>query len=96
MPLFTRFRQAFGEQRLLDEAPGHLVTPDEADDAISIISVSLLFIWNCHVLCASGRDAFFTSHDEYGWYASHDESVVQSVRVHLAKASITVTDTKPG
>jgi hypothetical protein len=47
LPLFTRFRQAFGEQRPLNEAPGHLVTPDEADDAVSIISISLLFIWNC-------------------------------------------------
>src|SRR5260221_242453 len=69
MPLFTRFREAFGEKRLLIEAPGHVLTADEADDAVSIISVSMLFFWNCHILSASGRDAIFVSHDEYGWFA---------------------------
>jgi hypothetical protein len=47
MPLFTRFREAFGEKRPLIETPGHLLTPEEADDAISIIAVSLLFLWSC-------------------------------------------------
>ena len=64
MPLFSRFRQALGEHRPLIEAPGHLLTPDEADDAISILIVSLQFVWNCHVLTASGRDVIFVSHDD--------------------------------
>jgi hypothetical protein len=38
MPLFTRFREAFGEKRPLIEAPGHLLTPGEADDAVSPVS----------------------------------------------------------
>ena len=75
MPLFTRFREAFGERRPLIEAPGCLLTPDEIDDAISIMSVSLLFMWDCHVLCGSGRDAVFTSHDEFGWLASRDPAI---------------------
>jgi hypothetical protein len=53
MPLFSRFRQALGEHRPLIEAPGHLVTPDEIEDAVSILTVSLLFFWNCHLLTAS-------------------------------------------
>ena len=66
MPVFTRFREAFGEKRPLIDAPGHLLTPEEADHAISIMSVSLLFMWDCHELSGSGRDAVFTSHDEFG------------------------------
>ncbi|MCE9544271.1 MAG: hypothetical protein K8T25_01915 [Planctomycetia bacterium] len=80
MPLFTRFRQAVGERRPLIEAPGHLLTPDENDDGISILTISLEFIWDCHVLTASGRDAIFVSHDEWGWFASREESVAESVR----------------
>ena len=80
MPLFTRFREAFGERRPLIEAPGHLLTPEEADDAISIISVSLLFIWDCHVLSGSGRDAVYVSHDEFGWFASRDLATVAAAR----------------
>jgi hypothetical protein len=79
MPLFTRFRQAFGEVRPLIEAPGHLLNPSELDDAVSIFIVSFAFLWNCHLLTSSGRDAVFISHDEYGWFASRDESVAQSV-----------------
>ena len=36
LPLFTRFREALGERRPLIEAPGHIVTPTDTDDAISI------------------------------------------------------------
>src|SRR5215472_4657151 len=46
MPLFTRFREALGEKRPLIEAPGHLVTASDADDAVSIIATSLLFVWD--------------------------------------------------
>ena len=83
MPLFTRFREAFGEKRPLIEAPGHLLTPEEADDAISIISVSLLFMWNCHVLSESGH-AVFTSHDEFGWFATRDLAVAATVREKIS------------
>jgi len=83
MPLFTRFRQACGELRPLIEVPGHLLTPAEADDAISIIGLSLLFVWNCHILSASGRDAVFVSHDEFGCFASRDVGIAESVRKRL-------------
>jgi hypothetical protein len=80
MPLFTRFRKGLGEDRPLIEAPGHLMTPDESDDAISMITVALLFSWNCHLLSASGRDAAFVSHDDWGWFASRETSRTHSVR----------------
>lgn len=86
MPLFTRFRQACGEERPLIEVPGHLLVPEEKNDAVSIISMSLLFIWNCYVLSASGRNAVFISHDEFGWFASRDALVAQSVGKRLEEA----------
>lgn len=75
MPLFTRFRQGLGETRPLIETPGHLVFADESDDAISIIATSLLFIWDCYGISSSGRNAFYVSHDEVGFFASRDASV---------------------
>ena len=78
MPLFTRFREAFGEKRPLIDAPGHVLTSEEGDDALSIMSVSLLFMWDCHVLSNSGRDAVYTSHDEFGWFASRDRAVAET------------------
>jgi hypothetical protein len=69
MPLFDRFRQAFGERRPLIEALGHIIQASERDDAVSILVISVLYLWNCHVLSADGDQALFVSHDEYGWFA---------------------------
>jgi hypothetical protein len=96
MPLFMRFRQAIGESRRLIDAPGHLLTPEESDDAVSILVVSLQFVWNCHILTSSGRDAVFVSHDEFGWFASRDESVAESVRQKIEEIWRETVDTKAG
>ena len=88
MPLFMRFREAFGEHRPLIEAPSHLVSVDEIEDGMSILIVSMLFYWDCHVLTASRRDAVFVSHDEIGWFGSRDLSVAQSVSAALKEAGI--------
>ena len=85
LPLFTRFREALGEHRPLIEAPGHLLTPDESEDSVSILVVSLQFVWDCHILTASGRDAVFVSHDEVGWFATRDESIAKIVRQKMAE-----------
>jgi hypothetical protein len=87
MPLFTRFRQALGEERALIEAPGHLVATSDSDDAISIIATSLLFIWDCYGISSSGRDAFYISHDEFCFFASRDSSVAARVAEQLATLS---------
>ncbi len=94
MPLFNRFREAFGERRPLIVAPGHILSLEEKEDAISIISVSLIFMWNCHILSATGRDAVFTSHDEFGWFASRDAAVAKSVEKRLREAIGQKTDMK--
>lgn len=84
MPLFTRFRQALGESRSLIEAPGHVVSASDSDDAVSVIATSLLFIWDCYGISASGRDALYISHDEFCYFASRDPSVAARVTKQLA------------
>lgn len=79
LPLFTRFREALGEHRPLIEAPGHVVTPSETDDAVSIVATSLLFFWDCYGISSTGRDAFYISHDELCYFASRDASVAERV-----------------
>jgi hypothetical protein len=86
LPLFSRFREALGEQRPLIESPGHLITGNEYEDAVSIIAVSLLFFWDCHGLAGSGRDAFKISHDEYCWFASRDGEVAAQIQEKVYKS----------
>ncbi len=75
LPLLTRFREALGEHRSLIEAPGHIITASDKDDAISIVITALLFIWDCYGISSSGRDVFYFSHDEYCYFASRDAAV---------------------
>ena len=84
MPLFTRFREALGEHRPLIEAPGHIATASDTDDAVSIIATSLLFIWDCYGISSTGRDAFYLLHDEYCYFASRDASVAERVTSEFA------------
>jgi hypothetical protein len=91
MPLFTRFHESLGERRPLVEAPGHLVTRSETDDAVSIISTALLFIWDCYGISSSGRDAFYFSHDEYCYFASRDADVAAAVQKVEASSADTAT-----
>jgi hypothetical protein len=79
LPLFTRFREAFGEQRSLCDAPGHLVTASDSDDSVSIIATSLLFLWDCYGITASGDSAFHVSHDEYCWFATRERDLAAKV-----------------
>jgi|SRR6185369_9081101 len=84
LPLFTRFREALGERRPLLEAPGHVVTRADEDDAISIVALSLLFLWDCYGISSTGRDAFYISHDEHCDFASRDAAVAERVTAELA------------
>jgi hypothetical protein len=79
LPLFTRFREALGEDRPLIEAPACIATPADSEDAVSVVVTSLLFIWDCYGISSTGRDAFYISHDEYCCFASRDVSVTQRV-----------------
>jgi hypothetical protein len=72
LPLFYRLRSALGEKRPLIEAPGHVLTPDDADDAVSLLSTCLFFIWGAHLIHASGRDAIHIDHHDRGWFGSED------------------------
>ena len=69
MPLFSRFREGCGDRRPLIEAPGKAVSAHDRGDATSLLVLSILYLWNCHVLSSSGDHAIFISHDQYGWVA---------------------------
>lgn len=76
MPLFTKWRAAFGESRELIEAPGHVVEPREDVDGLSVLVMAALFLWDCWVYAENGA-VVMMSHDEVGsvW---QDRDVKQS------------------
>jgi len=67
MHVFDRFRMSYGETRRLIEAPGHVFNQTEIEDAISFVTIAVLFLWNCHVVTPERRKVLYFSHDEWGF-----------------------------
>ena len=63
MHLFDRLRASYGETRPLIDAPVHVFAADEFEDAVSFVTLGVLFLWDVDVF---GKEAVFFSHDEYG------------------------------
>ena len=66
MHVFDRFRMSYGETRFLIDSPGHLFGTREIEDAISFLTLAVLFLWDCYVVTPKRTKLLFFSHDEYG------------------------------
>jgi hypothetical protein len=66
MHIFDRFRISYGETRLLIDSPGHIFEQGEIEDAISFVTIAVLFLWDCYVVTPRRSEVLFFSHDEYG------------------------------
>lgn len=65
--IFSRLRASYGETRALIEAPAHVFARAEAEDAISFVTLGVLFLWDVYVIGDSGKRLLHFSHDEVGW-----------------------------
>jgi hypothetical protein len=66
VPLALGVRRGLGEERPLIEAPGCVARLGDDDNALSILVVAILFLWDCWMLSGDGATATFLSHDEWG------------------------------
>jgi hypothetical protein len=74
--LYYRLRQSYNDQRLLQEAPGHLFLEHETEDLASFLQVAMLNGWGGYVLTQADYVNVFFSHDEYiDFFAKHDENL---------------------
>ena len=67
--LFSRLRASYGETRSLIEVPAHVFARSEVEEAISFVTLGVLFLWDVYVVGASGKRLLHFSHDEFGWAA---------------------------
>jgi hypothetical protein len=66
MHVFDRFRMSYGETRWLIHSPGHVFGEAEIEDAVSFVTLGVLFLWDCYVVTPKGSKLLFFSHDEFG------------------------------
>jgi hypothetical protein len=73
MPLTLALRRGLGETRPIKEAPGCLTQMGEDDEALSWLTIALLFLWDAWLLAPDSQLAVFVSHDEYGEVCTRGE-----------------------
>ena len=78
MHIFDRFRMSYGENRLLKDSPGHVFGDNEIEDAISFVTLAVLFLWDCYVVAPKRDKLLFFSHDEFGLMKGIDASLMPS------------------
>ncbi len=66
MHIFDRLRKSYGDMRPLSEAPAQMFEAGEIEDAVSFVTVAVLFLWDCYVVTPKETKLLFFSHDEYG------------------------------
>ena len=66
MHIFERFRMSYGETRRLIETPAHIFEEGDYEDAVSFVTLAVMFLWDCYVTTAKRSRLLFFSHDEYG------------------------------
>ena len=86
MPVFERWRAAFGEGRTLIEAPGHVIAPGEESDGLSILVIASLFLWDCWMYEETGAVAMI-SHDEFG-FVLEPKTQKSGIRGQLRKLGV--------
>jgi hypothetical protein len=72
MHIFDRFRLSYGEKRPLIDSPAHIFTRAEFEDAVSFVTLGVLFLWDCYVVNRKGDRILFYSHDEFGYKTKED------------------------
>ena len=68
--IFYKFRLSYGEYRTLEKAPAQLCSRDEFEDSLSIVTLAVLFLWDCFIVSKANGKNLFYSHDEYGMITS--------------------------
>lgn len=89
MPLFTRWRAGFGENRMLIDAGGHLIEQGDDDDGLSVLIMAGLFLWDCWMYTEQGVIVAL-SHDEYGFVYEPRDAVVPGRRAALADFGVLI------
>src|SRR5213593_4894880 len=67
MHIFERLRLSYGIAEPLIDKCGHELTHQEFEDTSSLVTLAVLFLWDCYVLTPSGKPALWFSHDEVGY-----------------------------
>ena len=81
--LYYKLRHSYGDQRLLQDAPGHLFLGYEAEDLGTFLQVAMLNGWGGYVLTEANYANAFFSHDAYIDFFAEQEDILLQFRQAL-------------
>lgn len=85
--LYYQLRRSHGDQRLLQEAPGHLFLGHESEDLATFIQLALMNGWGGYLLTELNYVNVFFSHDEYICFYATDQSQLIEVDKQFSEHS---------
>ena len=92
--LYYKLRQAYGDNRLLEKAPGHIFQKFESSDLTTFLELSMLFGWGGYLLPTEGYSRGFISHDEWAELIFENPEDIESLKSQLVKAGINLVPVK--
>jgi hypothetical protein len=81
--LYYKLRQSYSDNRLLQDAPGHLFLEHEMEDLTSFLQLSMLNGWGGYVLTEANYVNAFFSHDEYIDFFAENSASLAEIRETL-------------
>ncbi len=88
LQLFYRYRQSYGSNKLIGEAPGHLCLTYERAEIATLIWLGMLHGWDVHVLPDLPYSAVFISHDQYYEIGYSDVNSCLTAQKEFAEAKL--------
>ena len=86
--LFYKLREAYGEKRLIGEAPSHLFQKYERADLATFAQLAILSGWDFHLHPCPSWVQGFVSHDEWFKLTSTKEENLTEVKNDLTNGKI--------
>ncbi len=89
--LYYRWRQSYGDSRLLRDAPGHLCHDYERPEVVTLVHLAILFGWDVHLIPTVGYARAFVCHDEWAEIAFDNRTQLDHTRQSWEKAGLSVS-----
>jgi hypothetical protein len=94
--LYYRWRQSYGDPRLLQDAPGHVCLDYERGEVVTLVHLAVLFGWDLHLIPTVGYARAFVCHDEWAEIGFDNRTQLDQTRQSWEKAGLEVSIRETG
>ena len=86
--LYYRLRRSYADDKLIEEAPGHLFLGNEKQDFVSFLQLGLQYGWDVCLFPENSNNRAFASHDGWVELAMVDQVDLEKTKRELRESEI--------